>query len=168
MRQVGRWALDSAAIRRTSCPLQNGFWERLAVDGGRFLTGHLLWGASVSQVERFGWPFHIQEHKGTGTQEAQEAQKKKRNYCRSYQRRFLHFKCALKKPPMMQPPIDFPFLLLVFRPPAANAYTPRHVTHTPRCPEDGCSWLVGYRCRCGRCFRSGATCAAEYRLHDGG
>jgi hypothetical protein len=58
--------------------LQNGFLERLAVDGGLFLTGHLLWGASVSQVERFGWPFHIQEQKGTGTQEAQEGTKKEK------------------------------------------------------------------------------------------
>jgi hypothetical protein len=63
---------DSAATRRTSCPLQTGFWERLVAGGGLFLTGHLLWGALVSQVERFGWPLLIQEQKGTGTQEAQQ------------------------------------------------------------------------------------------------
>ena len=77
MRQVEHSAQDSAARRRTSCPLNNGSWERLVAGGGLFLTGHLLWGASVSQVERFGWPFHIQEQKGTGTQEAQEAKEAK-------------------------------------------------------------------------------------------
>src|SRR5262245_35841514 len=41
-------------------------------------------------------------------------------YWKSYHRRVLHFKFAVQEPPMMQPPIDSPFLVLLVFVPVAH------------------------------------------------